>query len=142
MKAFYLPLIVAIIGALLYHLAQKSIPKEANPLFVLIIAYAVGIIACAFCAIFYPGNTSFLRSLKEANWAAFAVGISVVLIELGFLLAYRAGWRISTATVVANVAVTMLLIPIGVAVFKERLSIRTVIGLAFCLLGLILVSKE
>jgi uncharacterized membrane protein len=66
----------------------------------------------------------------------------VVLIEAGFLLAYREGWKISTAAVASNVALTVLLVPIGVAVYKEHLSIRTIIGLVFCLLGIILVAKE
>ena len=106
------------------------------------LAYVVGIITCAACAVFFPGNKSFLESVREANWAVFAVGIAVVLIEIGFLLAYREGWKISTAAVATNVAVTVLLIPIGFAAYKEHLSIRIVIGLIFCVLGLILVARE
>ncbi|MDX6271018.1 MAG: hypothetical protein QOD28_2241, partial [Acidobacteriota bacterium] len=45
MKHFYLPLVLAIGGNLLYHLSQKSMPKAANPLFIITIAYIVGIAA-------------------------------------------------------------------------------------------------
>lgn len=142
MRAYYLPFFLTVGGMLLYHVSQKSIPASLNPFFVLTLAYVVGIAVCALCALFFPGDKSFLGSLRETNWAVFAVGISVVLIEAGFLLAYREGWKISTAAAATNVAVTVLLIPIGVAVYKEHLSLRTIIGLVFCLLGIILVTRE
>jgi uncharacterized membrane protein len=142
MRAYYLPFLVAIGGTLLYHLAQKSIPAASNPFFVLILAYVVGIVTCAVCALFFPSDKPFIDSIKESNWAVFAVGVAVVLIEMGFLLAYREGWKISTAAVATNVAVTVMLIPIGFLVYKEHLSIRAIIGLIFCVLGLILVTRE
>jgi drug/metabolite transporter (DMT)-like permease len=142
MRDYYLSFFVAVGGALLYHLAQKSIPASLNPFFVLILAYAVGILVCALCAFFFPSDKPFIGSLRETNWAVIAVGVAVVLIEAGFLMAYRAGWKISTAAVATNVAVTVLLIPIGFAVYKEQLSTRTIIGLIFCVLGIILVTKE
>jgi uncharacterized membrane protein len=61
---------------------------------------------------------------------------------LGFLLAYRSGWRISVAAVATNVAVTLLLVPIGIMVFKDHLSLRNVLGLIFCVLGLVLVVRD
>jgi len=38
------------------------------------------------------------------------VGLSIVGVELAVLLAYRAGWRISLASVVANVTTALLLV--------------------------------
>src|SRR6266550_9224011 len=105
MTSLYFPLALAVLGMLFYHLAQKSIPKEMNPFFATIIAYAVGIGLCAICALIYPSKKSFVDSIRESNWAVFVVGAGAACIELGFLLAYRAGWRISVATVAANVAV-------------------------------------
>jgi uncharacterized membrane protein len=142
MSAYYSSFFIAVGGILLYHIAQKSIPAGLDPFFVLMLAYAVGIVTCAICALFFPSDKTFLGSLREINWAVFAVGISVVLIEIGFILAYRGGWKLSTAAVATNVAGTVLLIPIGLAVYKEQLSIRVVIGLVFCVLGLILVTRE
>src|ERR1700742_1830184 len=111
MNAFYFPFALAISGTLLYHLSQKSIPKGMNPFFATIIAYLVGIVLCAICGFIYRSDKSFLDSVKESNWAVFAVGVAIVCIELGFLLAYRGGWRISVAAVATNVAVTAMLIP-------------------------------
>ena len=127
---------------LFYHLAQKSIPKEMNPFHATIIAYAVGIVLCFVCAFAYPGKKSLVGSVRESNWAVFVLGAAAASIELGFLLAYRAGWKLGVAAVATNVAVTAMLIPIGIMVFKDHLSLRNILGLIFCVLGLALVVKE
>jgi uncharacterized membrane protein len=140
--SFYAPLVLAVGGMLIYHLGQKSIPEGINPFHATLIAYTVGIVVCAVCAFTLPGNKSFANSVRQSNWAIFAVGLGAACIEVGFLLAYRFGWRISVAAVATNVAVTLLLIPIGLLVFKDHLSLRNIIGLAFCVLGLVLVVRE
>ena len=127
---------------LFYHLAQKSIPKEINPLYATMIAYAVGIVLCAIFALAYPGKKSFADSVRESNWAVFVLGAAAACIEIGFLLAYRAGWKISLAAVATNVAVTAMLIPIGIFIYKDQLSFRNILGLIFCVLGLILVVRD
>ena len=142
MTSLYFPLALAIFGMLFYHLAQKSIPREMNPFFATMIAYTVGIVVCAICALVYPGKKSLVDSVRESNWAVFVVGAAAACIELGFLLAYRAGWKISVAAVATNVAVTAMLIPIGIIVFKDHLSLRNILGLVFCVLGLVLVARE
>ena len=142
MRPSYFPVALAVVGMLFYHLAQKSIPKEMNPFFATIIAYVAGIFVCAICAFTYPGEKSFVDSVRHSNWAVFIVGAAAALIEVGFMLAYRGGWRISVAAVATNVAVTAMLIPIGVIIFKDHLSLRNILGLIFCILGLVLVVRD
>ena len=142
MTTFYLPLVVAVTGMLFYHLAQKSIPKGINPFFATIMAYVTGIVVCAICAFAFPGNRSLMTSFKQSNWAVYVMGAAAACIEVGFLLAYRSGWRLSIAAVATNVAVTVMLVPIGIIVFKDHLSVRNVLGLVFCVLGLVLVVRD
>ena len=142
MRAYYLPFALTVGGMLFYHLAQKSIPADMNPFHATMIAYVSGIIVCTLCALAYTGNRSLLVSLKGSNWAVFGMGAGAAAIEVGFMLAYRAGWRIGIAAVATNVAATAMLIPIGIIVFKEHLSIRNIIGVLFCLVGLALVARD
>ena len=139
---FYLPLAVAVAGMLFYHLAQKSIPKGINPFFATMIAYVTGIVVCVLCAFAFPGNKSLMVSVRQSNWAVYVMGAAAACIEVGFLLAYRNGWRLSVAAVATNVAVTVMLVPIGIVVFKDQLSLRNVLGLVFCVLGLALVVRD
>jgi uncharacterized membrane protein len=140
--SIYFPLGLAVGGMLFYHLAQKSIPKEINPFYATMIAYSVGILVLGICAFTLPGNKSFVSSVRQSNWAVLVVGAAAACIEVGFLLAYRSGWRISVAAVATNVAVTLMLVPIGIIIFKDHLSLRNVLGLIFCVLGLVLVVRE
>jgi uncharacterized membrane protein len=142
MTSFYVPVVLTVVAMLFYHFSQKSIPKEINPFHATMIAYAVGIVLCAVFAWSYPGKKSVVDSLRESNWAVFVLGAAAAGIELGFLLAYRAGWRISVAALTTNVAATVLLIPIGILIFKEHLSLRNILGIIFCVLGLILVVRD
>jgi uncharacterized membrane protein len=142
MTSFYFPFGLAVGGMLFYHIAQKSVPKGVNPFHATILAYAAGIVLCLLFAAISPGRKSLLESVKASNWAVVVLGVAAACIELGFLLAYRAGWRISIAAVATNVTVTALLVPIGVLVFKDHISVKNVVGLVFCIVGLVLVVKE
>ena len=123
-------------------MSAAAIPKAANPLYVLIIAYATGIALLAIFALFYSTEKSLVSSFKEANWAVYVVGIGAAFIEIGFLLAYRFGWDISKANVIASIGTAVLLIPIGIVLFKERISVTQIIGIALCMIGLMLVARK
>jgi uncharacterized membrane protein len=141
MSGFYLAFALTVIGMLLYHLSQKSVPAETNPFFVIVIAYVVGIAFCLVIALFYPAKKGLVETFRGSNWAVFTLGAAAALIELGFLLAYRTGWKISIAAVASNAAAAIVLIPVGLIVFKDQLSLRNVIGLIFCMVGLALVVR-
>src|SRR5262245_15354081 len=104
MSGFYLAFLLTVTGMLLYHLSQKAVPKETNPFLVVVIAYVVGIALCLVFALAFPGKKSLTETFKASNWAVFTLGAAAALIELGFLLAYRSGWRISIAAVATNAA--------------------------------------
>lgn len=142
MSAYYFPFVLTVGGMVLYHLSQKSVPPGMNPFLVIILAYIVGIALCSACALVYPGRKNLLESLKLSNWAVFTLGAAAALIELGFLLAYRAGWKISMAAVATNAAAAIALIPIGILAYKDQLSVRNILGLIFCIFGLVLVMRD
>ena len=142
MSSFYLPFALAVIGMLFYHLSQKAIPQQMNPFVAVSVAYAVGIVLLGLCGLAYPSKRSFVDSARESNWAVFGLGAAAACIEVAFLLAYRAGWRISVVAVATNVVVTAMLVPIGILFFKDHLSLRDILGLIFCILGLVLVMRD
>jgi drug/metabolite transporter (DMT)-like permease len=133
---------MAVAGGVLYHVGQKSVPRTVSPFAAIIIAYAIGIALCAIAMAFDSDGGSLLNSIKESNWAVATLGVGAAIIEVGFLLAYRAGWNISEASVAMSISVALILIPVGLIAFREHLSLRSVAGVAFCLLGLYLISKK
>jgi drug/metabolite transporter (DMT)-like permease len=139
MSAYALSLAVIVISNVLYHVSQKSIAPVANPVLSLLVTYAIAIAGTLLLFPFFPLRAPLSQSWRQINWASAAVGISIVGVELGFLLLYRAGWRVSIGSAAANAAVAALLIPTGLLFFGERLSAANVAGLALCLAGLLLV---
>jgi len=133
---------VAIGGNVLYHVAQKSNPADAPPLLSLLVTYAIAFVATALLLPLSPERMPSREGLARLNWASVGVGVAIVAVELGVLLAYRAGWRMSVASLTVNSALALVLVPVGVAVYRERLSAANVAGLALCLAGLVLVARK
>jgi uncharacterized membrane protein len=142
MKMYYASFLLTVAGNLLYHVSQKSIPPTANPFYVYILIYLIAILGCLVCSLLLPSGSTMLETIENSNWAVVTTGLAVLSIEIGFLLAYRAGWNVSLAAVACSVAVTILLLPIGVLAFKERITASNAIGITFCLLGLALVARK
>lgn len=139
---FYLPLILMILGTTTYHIAQKSVPAQVNPVFSLAINYLTALAGTLLLIPLYPSHTAGPWSAKGINWASVAVGVSIVGVELAVLLAYRSGWRVSILSVIGNSASALLLVGIGLMFFHEHLSARNVLGVALCLIGLALITQH
>lgn len=142
MPSYYAPFAITVGGMLLYHLSQKSIPKEMNPYHATAIAYLMGLVVCVVLSFTYSANRSFVVSLRTINWAVLAMGIGAAAIEVGFMVAYRMGWKMSLTALATNVTVTVILIPIGLLAFRENLSLRNLLGIVLCVLGLFLVVRD
>ena len=51
--------------------------------------------------------------MRQLNWASVLLAVSIVGLEVGFLLVYRSGWNIGLAAVLANVAASLILVPVA-----------------------------
>lgn len=131
-----LALTVAVASNVLYHLSQKSVPGGLHPLLSLTVNYLAALLVTLLLWPVYPGGPPSLRGLAQVNWASVAVGVAIVGVEIGVLLAYREGLKISLGATLINVSVAVVLIPIGLLFFREALSLANVVGLALCLAGL------
>lgn len=139
----YIFSIVLIVAAnVLYNICQKSTPAEANPLSALLITYFTATIL-TFAALFFskPGK-GLIDSFKELNWTSVALGFSIVGLEFGYLMAYRAGWKISIGSLVANIILALILIVIGMLFYKERFELSKILGAVLCIIGLILINRK
>jgi len=139
MYVFSIILIVA--SNILYHICQKYMPPRANPFSALLITYLTAIIFTFIAFMYSKTDQSLVQSFKELNWASIALGISIIGLEFGYLMAYRAGWKISIGSLVANIALAVLLIPIGIMFFKEGFGTSKIVGAVLCIVGLIFINK-
>jgi drug/metabolite transporter (DMT)-like permease len=123
-----------------YHLCQKAIRPDASVAATLVVTYAVALVLSALVWPWLGGGEGLVPALRRLGPAPYALGGFVVLIELGFLLAYRSGWMLGTAALYCNAAVALVLLPVGVLAFGEALDLRRTLGLLLALAGLLLLG--
>jgi drug/metabolite transporter (DMT)-like permease len=133
---------LAIAATVAYHLVLKLTPAGANPFLSLLVTY--GLVALLFAAglALGPGPFEWRHELRALNWTALALAASIVALDLGFLFLYRSGYDISLGALVTQSAAAMILLTVGVLVFREKLSLANGFGVALCLAGLWLVNRK
>jgi uncharacterized membrane protein len=135
-------LALAIVCTVGYHLVLKLTPAGVNPLLSLLVTYAL--VTALFGAILLvaPGGFEWKQEVQQINWTALALAAVIVGLDLGFLFLYRSGFEVSLGALVTQSAAAMLLLVIGVAVFREKLSAANAAGLVLCLVGLWLANRR
>ena len=140
MFLFYFSIALTIASSALYHFTQKQIPSAANPAVSIIVTYVVSLALCFVLLFFMPAGNGLAAALGQLNWASYLLALSLVGLEVGFLLVYRSGWNIGIAAVLVNVAASLILVPVAIYVFREKLSLINLIGILVCLAGLVMLN--
>ncbi len=140
MPLFYFSITLAICSSALYHFVAKSTPSNVNFTVSLLVTYAVAFVVTLFGFLFFPATEGIAVELKKLNWASIGLAVAVVGIEFGFLLVYRSGWNLGIAAVVTNVVASLLLIPVAIFLFKDKISLVNIAGILVCLAGLVMLN--
>ena len=142
MFSYVWPLALVILSNIIYQICAKSLPTEINPLASLTITY---IVAAASSAILYfalTKNPDLVHEYSKLNWVPFTFGIVLVGLEVGFIYAYKAGWPVSTASVVQSSFLAVALIIVGFLLYHETITWNKIAGVIICLIGLGLINYK
>ena len=133
---------LAIAATVAYHVILKLTPVGANPFLSLMLTY--GAVAFLFAAVLVlaPGEFAWREEMGQLNWTAIALAFAIIGLDLGFILLYRTGFEVSLGALVTQTAAAMLLVGIGLLVFREKLDLSHGIGIVLCLAGLWLVNRR
>ena len=140
MFLFYFSITLAIASSALYHFVAKSTPSNVNFTVSLLVTYAVAFVITLLGFFFFPATNGVLAEIKQLNWASIGLAIAVVGIEFGFLLTYRSGWNLGIAAVLVNVVASLILVPVAIYVFKDKISWVNILGILVCLAGLVMLN--
>lgn len=138
---FWIAIAMTVVANVAYVLCSKTTASAAHPLAALAVTYAV---ALAACLVLYPllaPDPHFLAELKKVNASSWLLGLAIVLLETGFILAFRSGWNIGYAALFSNAAAAVLLVPISILVFKGRFGLSNAVGMAAAVAGLWLMAR-
>jgi drug/metabolite transporter (DMT)-like permease len=113
------------------------VPKEANLFAVLAAAYGL---AAAACLALTPTADPSPRFADVAARPVLLVTVGLVLIEAGFLFAYRFGAKLGAFSFIGLAAASVVLLVVGYFAYGERLTSREWAGVAVCVLGFLLMT--
>ena len=135
------PLLLIVGSNCFYNICTKSMPEDVNAFGGLTVTYLVGAILSAilFIASVRPANVG--AEVVKINGTSLVLGMAIVGLEAGYVFLYRAGWKISTGALTANICLAIALVIIGVLIYHEMITLKQIVGMVVCAAGLFLISK-
>lgn len=138
--AYFAPLILIVCANTFYNIATKSTPYNVPPMFFLTIVYLLAAAMSAGLYFLSPERISAGDALARVNWTAPLLALTLIGLEAGYILLYRAGWKMSVGSLSANVLLAVILIALSVTVYHESIGPRELAGIGCCILGLFLIN--
>ncbi len=139
MSLFYFSITLAIASSAFYHFVAKSTPTNVNFTVSLLVTYGVAFVVTLFTFFFFP-TSNVVAELKQLNWASIGLAVAIMGIEFGYLLMYRAGWNLGIAAVLTTTLASLILVPVAIFVFKDKISWVNIAGVFVCLAGLVMLN--
>lgn len=138
---YFWPILVVISANTLYNITAKSTPTNVDLFVSLTITYLVAAMLSLSIFFMTSPTKNIVAELSKTNWTALIFGFAIVALEYGYINVYRAGWKISVGSLVANTGLACILLLVGILLYKESVSLRQLIGMVFGIVSLILISK-
>jgi drug/metabolite transporter (DMT)-like permease len=140
MFSYVWPIALVVLSNIIYQICAKSLPAEINPLASLTITYLVAAASSAILYFALTKNPDIIHEYSKLNWVPFTFGLVLVGLEVGFIYAYKAGWPVSTASVVQSSFLAVALIIVSFLLYHETITWNKIAGVIICLIGLGLIN--
>ena len=137
---YYFPIAFIVLSNILYDISAKSFPEKMNAQAGMAIYYIAAAVISLTLFFLTSKSRHFLWELKKINLATFTLAIGCTGLDLGYILAFRAGWEISFASLVCNILIAVSLIIVGMVFYGEVISRKHVAGILLCLTGFVLIT--
>ena len=140
MLSYLWPITLVVFSNVIYQICAKSMPEEIHPFASLTVTYLTGAVVSGIFYYALSPQANLLKEYSRLNWAPFALGISIIGLEGGWLYAYKAGWQVNTGFIVQSAFVSVVLLFVGYLLYREALTWNKLLGVAVCLLGLVIIN--
>ena len=138
----YLPLLMVVCSSTIYHICAKSVSPKLNTFASLTVAYLIGAVLTVIIYYATSPTKSLVQEVSHLNWATVVMGLAIVGLEAGNILMYKAGWNISVGSLINNITVSIILLFVGLLLYKEKITPTQIAGIVLCLAGLVLVNRK
>lgn len=135
------PLLIVIAANTFYNIAAKSMPTNVDPFAGLTVTYFFAMITSVVFYYLIGNGTDVFVEFQKVNWTSYLLGFSIVALEFGYILVYRAGWAINIASLIANIGLALVLVFVGFLFYQESINGHQLLGVFLCVLGILFLSK-
>lgn len=135
------PVLVVVGANTIYNISTKSTPANVNAFASLAMTYVMAALSSVVLFFLTSDSKNILAELAKTNWTAYALGVAIIGLEFGYICIYRAGWKIGVASLVANISLACVLLVVGYFFYKEVITLKQLLGMGVCALGLMLIVK-
>ena len=135
------PIALVVVSNCLYNICAKTISESGNAFLSLAGTYLVSTLLCLLIYFFGTEHGDLLSEIKSVHWTSYLFGLVLIGLEFGYICIYRAGWKVSMGSLVANTCLACALLVGGVLLYKEAITPTQVVCMLFCGVGLVLVCK-
>lgn len=136
------PLAMVIFSSILYSVASKGVPANGSPFVTIIITYITAGLISFILYMLLDSDRAFWRESLKVALPGIVLGLSMVGLEIGYIFMYRAGWKISIASLLANILLAVALLAIGFIFYRERLNTQQIIGFILCVAGSVMLLNS
>lgn len=141
MFSYVWPIALVVLSNVVYQICAKSVPDEINPFASLTVTYLTGA-AASLLLFLLLGGGSLTEEYSRLNGVPFLLGVAVVGLEAGYIYAYKAGWPVSSASIVQSAFLAAALVLAGAWLYREPVTWNKLVGIAFCMIGLIFINHQ
>jgi drug/metabolite transporter (DMT)-like permease len=134
------PVVLAVFGCILYNVCAKETPSDIQPFASLTITYLMGTILALIAFFLLSDQKTIFVEFQKANFTSWALGLTILCQEVAYIFLYRVGWKVSTGSLIANITSSILLLVVGIFLYREALTIKQVMGIVICIAGLLLIN--
>ena len=135
------PVLVVVGANTIYNISTKSTPANVNAFASLAMTYVMAALSSVVLFFLTSDSKNILAELAKTNWTAYALGVAIIGLEFGYICIYRAGWKIGVASLVANISLACVLLVVGYFFYKEVITLKQLLGMGVCAIGLMLIVK-
>lgn len=141
MFSYVWPLAIIVLSNVVYQICAKGIPSQMNTYASMTVTYAVATLFSAIMFFVTTKGSNIITEFKLTNWATIVLGVVITGLEVGFIYAYKAGWKVSTLATVTNAFLAIGLLFLGFFMYHEVINWSKIIGVVICLIGLWFINK-
>ena len=142
MFSYIWPIALVVLSNVFYHICEKSVPENVSPFASLAITYLIGAAVSVIMFFITEPKQSLVGEFAKVNWSSYVLGFVIVGLEVGFIYAYKAGWQVSTASIVQSSFLAIALIAVGALLYHETMTWNKLVGGGICLVGLIVINLK